>query len=628
MIYFISNQKLQLQSDSIILLGIDEAISHFKKLDIIEVDTETTGLQYLYDKVLLLQLGNKNNQYVFDLRSVNILALKEILEDKSRLKILQNASFDFKFLKKLGITLNNMYDTALVERMITTEPYSKLDQLAFKYLQVELDKDIRMDFTFITNFTEKHIIYAANDVRYLSLIRDRQLPIIQHYKLENWLKVELKLLEVLPEIEYEGIKLDVSYWQELDKSARDMVEKTKLQLDNIIMDSEDLSKYYVSVYQLDLFDEAVKKLQINYSSPQQVLKLFRIRFPELESTNQEIISKGGYSNKEPIKTYLQYKDWSTRVSKYGIKFLENLDKQDRIHTSFDQLKDTGRLGSANPNMQNIPGTNEYRNAFIPNYDDWVFVSSDYSSQELALIAHDSQDETWLNALSSGQDLHSVNAELLFGDEWKNAAESDCAFYAKTQQGYAKEKCSCPRHKKLRTAVKTLDFGLSYGMSATKLADTLEIEEESAQQMIDDFFEVFPKVKESLDYSANFATHNGYIRTMSPVGSIRFFPEWDDKSTPFAVKGQIEREGKNTKIQGTGAMMTKIALIYIHDYIQKNNYPAKIVMTVHDQIDTIVRKSHASEWKNIVTRHMEKAGQLFIPSGFLKADTSINDKWTK
>jgi DNA polymerase-1 len=119
-------------------------------------------------------------------------------------------------------------------------------------------------------------------------------------------------------------------------------------------------------------------------------------------------------------------------------------------------------------MQNIPSLNDYRNCFIPNYKDWVFVSSDYSSQELALIAHESQDEIWLNALKENKDLHSICAELLFGNKWKDSAESNCQYYVN------QKKCNCKEHKKLRTFAKNLNFMLAYGGGAHKLADKMEI----------------------------------------------------------------------------------------------------------------------------------------------------------
>tara|TARA_R110000787_G_scaffold146162_2_gene259888 strand:- start:393 stop:1265 length:873 start_codon:yes stop_codon:yes gene_type:complete len=284
---------------------------------------------------------------------------------------------------------------------------------------------------------------------------------------------------------------------------------------------------------------------------------------------------------------------------------------------------------------------------------WVFVSSDYSSQELNVIAYGSKDPVWIEALRKGQDLHSVCAELVYGDKWKKAAESDCAYYSewvgenkfgKYKFGFIdlvegtsdfpikKAKCECKGHKSLRKNVKTVNFGLAYGMGPNKLADTIESSLGEAKELIESYFKVFPNIGNFLDKLERFGVKYGYARTYPPYNRRRWFSDWfrgiGAEPSLRGITGTIGRASKNTPIQGASADMTKLALIYVRDFIRKNNVPVKIVMTVHDQIDTVCSKEYSEEWKVKMTELMEEAALKIIPNGLLKAETNISECWEK
>ena len=276
-------------------------------------------------------------------------------------------------------------------------------------------------------------------------------------------------------------------------------------------------------------------------------------------------------------------------------------------------------------MQQIPADNIYRNCFTAP-DGWSFVSSDYSSQELNVIAYGSKDPVWMEALKNNEDLHSTCAELVYGDQWLTSGEDSCIYMSK------KQKCKCPTHKKLRTNVKTINFGLAYGMGPNKLSDTLNISIDDAKLLIEKYFEAFPSIKGFLDKLGNYGKKYGYIKTFPPYNRKRWFTNWypriwDNKSSSMEL-GSIERASKNTPIQGASADMTKRALISMRDYIKEHNAPIKLVMTVHDQIDTICHTSYVSEWKEQMKVLMEEAARVILPSGLLKADTNISEKWEK
>ena len=213
------------------------------------------------------------------------------------------------------------------------------------------------------------------------------------------------------------------------------------------------------------------------------------------------------------------------------------------------------------------------------------------------------------------------ADLVYGDIWVNAAEEGCSFMVN------QSKCNCKEHKKLRTGVKSINFGLAYGMSEFKLADTLQISTDEAGALIKTYFSSFPKIKKFLDSLGAFGIQKGYILTYAPYRRIRWFPKWE-RGMSFKVKGEIERASKNTPIQGASADMTKQAMIYIREEIRDNKWPVKMVMTVHDQIDTICHIDRSEEWKVKMTELMEKAALVIVTNGLLKSETEISKVWCK
>ena len=289
----------------------------------------------------------------------------------------------------------------------------------------------------------------------------------------------------------------------------------------------------------------------------------------------------------------------------------------------------------------MPASNKFRNC-MKAPEGWVFVSSDYSSQELNVIAYGSKDPVWIEALEKGQDLHSVCAALVYGSKWDDAAAEGCDYFMPAQditdEGVTvaveieKQKCNCPEHKSLRTKVKTVNFGLAYGMGPNKLADTIESSLGEAKELIESYFKVFPNIGNFLDKLERFGVKYGYARTYPPYNRRRWFSDWfkniGAEPSLRGITGTIGRASKNTPIQGASADMTKLALIYVRDFIRKNNVPVKIVMTVHDQIDTVCSKEYSEEWRVKMTELMEEAALKIIPNGLLKAETNISECWEK
>jgi len=191
----------------------------------------------------------------------------------------------------------------------------------------------------------------------------------------------------------------------------------------------------------------------------------------------------------------------------------------------------------------------------------------------------------------------------------------------------KEKCNCPEHKRLRTAVKSINFGLAYGMGPNKLSDQLQISIKEAEKLIAQYFKVFPSIKKYLDDSASLGKKRGYIRTMEPYKRIRYFPEWKGRATKKVDMGKIDRMSRNTPIQGTAGDMTKEAMIRCRQEFL-DDPDIQMVMVVHDQIDFIVKSSRIDYYSERITVHMEAAGKSIITNGLLKADTTTANAWEK
>ena len=597
---------------------IQECKAYCESKTVLGVDTETEGFDFTCKKLIMFQIGDKERQYVIDTRVIDISPLKEVLESKKIIKVLHNAKFDYKFIKKwAGISLEEIYDTFLVERVLhcgkQDHGYS-LARCTERYLNQTLDKETRNKFVGLQGqpYTVDQITYGANDVVYLLDIRQKQLALLRNFELEQVARLENKVVKVFSEIEYEGLMIDKDKWTVMAEENVRLAREQELKLDDMVLEHDLLQHYRIPV-QVDMFApmEEIRKTHIKWSSPMQMLELFQNLEPSLEDVNGKKLNKYRYKHKL-IDEYIRYKERTKLANAYGTKFFNYVNCDGKVHTNFSQILDTGRVSSSKPNMQQIPSDNTFRNCFIAT-PGWVFVSSDYSSQELNVIAYGSQDPVWLDALTRGLDLHGVCADLVFEDRWRTA-DTDA-------------------RKSLRTQIKAINFGLAYGMGPFKLADTLQISKREAEDLIEKYFTEFPNIRDFLQELGTFGTRNGYITTFAPFKRRRWFDTsfpkiWNDRSK-LQEFGSIERASKNTPIQGSSADMTKLALIYIYREIQESwSNDVKIVMTVHDQIDTICRQEVADAWAVKMTELMEKAAKIIIPNGLLKADTNISATWEK
>lgn len=391
---------------------------------------------------------------------------------------------------------------------------------------------------------------------------------------------------------------------------------------------------------------------INWNSVDQVLPLLQTVSPFMKNMNAD--SMGKFSH--PIGLDIEhFKEVLKLTTTYGEEFLKHIDPDGKVRTTFQQILTTGRISSAKPNMQNVTVKEfvglRYRNCFKPP-PGYKFVSSDYVSQELAVIAHVTGDKTWQEAIRKKQDLHSIASELVFASSknpfhvsWKDAAEAGCAYY-KMEVGTtgkleaAHQKCKCKRHKVMRDACKNINFGLAYGMTEYRLAAMLRISVKEARALIDDYFKAMPAIGKTMTFLGRYGVRNGFIKTLAPFFRKRWFPEWKERQKyidehisdirPDRVLSSIEKQSKNQPIQGTSADITKIAICMVMWELDEKNLhdTVKLVLQVHDQLDTVCRDDHAEQWKPRLTELMEEAAMVVIPTGLLKAETTITHVWSK
>jgi DNA polymerase-1 len=635
MIHFISSNfdLFQKPSNNITLSTIDVAVNWLKTRRWFGVDTETEGFFNHRNNIIMLQFGDSKTQFVIDVRDTDVSALQPYFEDEAVTKILHNAKFDCKFFKRLGWNVETVYDTFLVECCITNGVKDRrlgLDFVVQKYCNgAGLDKSERNRFIGLNGrpFTESQIVYGAKDIEYLECIREAQLAEVERWNLMPVIELENKAVLALTDIEYNGAYLDSEEWLKLAKAAENKMHIYEENLDNMLIADNRLKDYIKKYVQGDLFGDFGRKVSVEWSSPTQMLKLFKKIGLEIESSGEKEITK--YQNKEPlVKAFIDYKKEQKLTTTYGKDFLKYINPfTGRIHTEFWQVLDTHRISSNEPNLQQIPAksikiegkaTYPYFSCFKSPIGSKI-VGADFAGQELRLIAEGSQDPVWLDCFNTGGDLHGRIASIIFGIAEKDSKDTPEFVFVGTTKVYL-------RGKSPRDVTKTINFMLAYGGSKYKLSDTLGITVDEAGAIIDKYFEAVPKVKEFLEKLSVYGIRNKYIRSYKPYSIVRQFTGYD--FTDRKDIGDVQRRSKNTPIQGTGAMMCKLALVNLRQAVKALPYKVEIFLQVHDAIYCYVPEEHAESFMPVLKETMEAAGRVFIKSIPVISDAKIMSAWEK
>lgn len=584
MIYLVQTQK-----------QVEDAFNQLKSEPLLGADTETTGLDPLKHKILLIQIGTPKFQYVFDMARIpsdSYEPIFKILKAEKIVKIFQNGKFDYKMLKSnYGIRVKNLADTMITEQLLTKGVKKKgfgLGELVSKYRAGKMSKDVREGFSikkYGDTFTQQQIEYAANDVAVLEPIYNAQRKIALSKGMLDLVNLENEAVRVTAEMELNGIFLNEELWSVLEDEARESLK----------IYEKNLQKHFEPFHEKNLFG----LLDINYGSPKQVKPaLEQVIGFELKSTDAKYLKQ---FNEPVIKDLTSYREELKKITTYGRVFLKNIHElSHRIHAKYLQLgTDSGRESCTDPNMQNIPKDQRYRTPFQAQSKDDRIISADFASQELRVLAQLSGEEAFINAIEEGLDLHKMVASILFRKPYDEISDEE------------------------RAKGKTLNFGTIYGFTAYGLAKALEISKKDAQALLNKFFIAFPKINKFLREMESkterlrcaISPLDGRIRDL---GSI----DWDD----WRKRGHALNIGKNHPIQGASASITKLALIKIQNYIEDKNKEASIIAVIHDEILVECHKDIAEEMKKIMEEKMISAFNYYCPDIPMEVGAIISNHW--
>jgi DNA polymerase-1 len=527
------------------------------------------------------------------LDSEEMMPLRQLLEDGTIKKTIQNAKYDVLVLRHAGIDLRGLdFDTMLASYVLDPGRRSHgLDVLALEFLDhsmmsyADLCGKGRSAIPFDECSVSAARDYSCEDADMtlqLRAIFEPQLGSTEARPLFD--NIEMPLIHVLAEMEWTGISIDILWFESLKKRFQSERESVEREI------------------------HAAAGIDFNINSNLQLREILftRLGLPVLKKTStgastdasvlQELADAG-----HVIPTLLmEYRELSKLENTYldALPALVN-PSTGRLHTSFNQtVAATGRLSSSDPNLQNIPIRRELgkdiRRGFIPR-EGWVMMAADYSQIELRLLAHLSHDPAFVEAFNAGGDIHRQTASIIF----------DVPLEEVTSE--------------MRSRAKTINFATIYGQGAHALSRQLKIEHAEARRFISTYFERFSGIRRYLDEMVEFARQNGYVQTI--FGRRRYIPELRERN--FSIRAFGERTAANSPIQGSAADLIKIAMIRIASAIRKQSLTGRMLLQVHDELVFELPGEELSLLEKVVRGEMEGAARLSVP---LVVDVGTGKNW--
>ena len=501
--------------------------------------------------------------------------LKKIFENENISKISNDLKLDIKVLSKKNIRiLGDIFDIKLAHYLINPDISHDLISISKNYLNLSIKKKIKE----LLNYEISCLAFRLKPLLSSDLVNFHQLDLYKN--------IEIPLLKTLALMETEGINLDVKFLKSLSKKT-----------------TEELNDITNKIFELSGED-------FNISSPKQ---LGEILFEKMKISDKPKKTKTGqYSTSEEILTALASKNDIVKlvleyrsISKLLNTYIDSLPKQlhkstNRIHTEYVQtVASTGRLSSINPNLQNIPirtsRGKEIRKAFIAKNKDHFLMAADYSQIELRIIASLSEEENMINAFKNKEDIHSSTAAAVFNVPINKVT------------------------KEQRSNAKVVNFGIIYGVSAFGLSNQTNLNRKESKELIEKYFEKYPKLKHYMNNQISFARDNGFVETI--LGRRRYLKDINSQNS--IVRGAAERNAINAPIQGSAADIIKIAMINIQNKLSSGNYSSKMLLQVHDELVFDVFKPELNEIINLTRNEMEQAYKINVP---LTVDINYGLNW--
>ncbi len=565
-------------------------------------DTETDALDPLRAKLVGFSFSVTEGEAWYvpvpegDEEAMAVVAhFSPALQDAKIQKIGQNIKYDILVMRRYGVKVAGaLWDTMIAHYLLNPELHHGMDYLAETYLHYHTKPieeligpkgkgQLSMRQVALPVIAE----YAAEDADITLRLKHYFAPKLeQEGLLPLFRDIEMPLVYVLADMEATGVTLDT----EALRQSSEVLTAQLSEIEQEIYEMADMTFNINSTRQVGevLFDrlklnEKAKKTKTGYYS-----------------TSEDVLEK--LRGKHPIvERLLAYRGLKKLLSTY-IDALPALIHAEtgKIHTSFNQaVTATGRLSSTNPNLQNIPVRDELgreiRKAFIPDNDDCLFFSADYSQIELRIMAHLSGDPHMIEAFRSGADIHAATAAKIYGVPIEEVTSD------------------------MRRKAKTANFGIIYGISVFGLAERLGISRSESKELIDGYFKTYPRIREYMDESIEVARKQGYVETI--FKRKRFLP--DIHSHNAVVRGYAERNAINAPIQGSAADVIKLAMVRIFQRFEDEGLRSKMILQVHDELNFNVYRNEAERVKQIVLEEMERVMPLRVP---LIADCGEGKNW--
>ena len=565
-------------------------------------DTETTGLR-------ALEVGLIGMSFSYEIRKGYYVSFPENQEETKTIleefrpffeseeieKIGHNLKYDLKVLSNYDMQVKGtLFDTMIAHYLINPDMRHNMDVLAETYLNYQpvsitelIGKKGKNQLSMRDISIKEQTEYAVEDADVTLQLKNhftKELETGNVTKLFN--DVELPLVSVLTSMEIEGININTDFLKELSIALTD-----------------DINRLEKAIY-----SQAGE--EFNIGSPKQ---LGVVLFENLKLIDKPKKTKTGqYATGEDVLSYLakdhqiirdilEYRQYNKLKSTYVDALPNEINpKTRRIHTEYAQaVAATGRLSSNNPNLQNIPirteRGREVRKAFIPRSKDYVLLAADYSQIELRIIAALSEEETMMNAFKNGEDIHASTAAKVFNIPINEVTREQ------------------------RSNAKTVNFGIIYGVSAFGLSNQTNLSRSEAKELIDTYYETYPKLKAYMSSQVDFARENGYVETV--LNRRRYLKDINSRNA--VVRGAAERNAVNAPIQGSAADIIKLAMINIHKKFEVANFKSKMILQVHDELVFDAHKDELEIIKPIIKHEMEHAFSLKVP---LDVEIGLGNNW--
>ncbi len=586
----------QVITDSETLTEACEKLSNFNSLGF---DTETTDLDPFNGNIRLVQLSNGAETKVIDLKPFaekgdlrtlpELAPLRDLLINPKIEKVAHNAKFDAKWVKHhLGVDVGGLFDTMLASQLIAAGDQDRrhnLAEVSSFFLGLELDKTQQVSDWSANELSHSQVEYAARDAATMLPLREKVWEKLKSDELDRAAKLEFDCVMPVAAMEQNGFYLDKERWLE-------QLEKVKILQVKLADELQDLLS--AGVAQASLFGRA----EINLDSQAQVSDALKnLGVPLPESTRGWQLQP--LANDYPVVAkLLEYRSVAKGLTSFGENILGFIKPQTgRVHADFRLIgAPTGRFSCSNPNLQQIPHGEEYRRAFIAPEGKRLIVA-DYSQIELRILADFSNDENFINAFISGADFHAQAAAQVFNVKPEDVTSDQ------------------------RTFAKRLNFGVVYGIGASRFAMMTGVTQNEAESIMRRYFGTYRKLDAWLREQGQKALKERISRTAS--GRMYRF-RFDD--TDRAQIAGARRNAMNFPIQGSSADILKRALRLLHDAISGTS--AKLVNIVHDEIIVECDANESESIAQILENAMVTAGEEIVTKVPIKVDVKIADEWVK